>query len=66
MFNDLVRFGDLLQKLTMDKRATFACLYGTIRQFARCLMDSLRTAVFGAEGPPWGGRAIQIRLIGTG
>lgn len=66
LFNDLVRFGDLLQKLAQDKRATFARLYGTIRQFARCLIESLRTTIIGAEPPPWGQGAIQIRLVGTG
>jgi hypothetical protein len=66
LFNDLVRFGDLLQKLAQDKRATFARLYGTIRHFAHSLMESLRNTVAGAEPPPWGGHAIQIRLTGTG
>jgi len=66
LFNDLVRFGDLLQKLAQDKRATFARLYGTIRQFARCLIESLRTTIIGSEGTSRAGGAIQIRLVGTG
>lgn len=65
LFNDLVRFGDLLQKLAMDKRATFARLYGTIRQFARRLIESLRNSILGAEPPPWGDRSVQIRLLDT-
>jgi len=65
LFNDLVRFGDLLQKLAMDQRATFARLYGTIRQFAQRLMESIRTTILGTDTPPWGQGAIQIRLVGT-
>jgi len=66
LFCDLVRFGDLLQKLTGDRRGTFARLYGTIGQFAGRLMESLRNTVLGADPPPWGSAAIQLRLIGTG
>jgi hypothetical protein len=65
LFNDLVRLGDLLQKLAGDKRANFARLYGSMANFARRLMESLRNTALGAT-PPWGNGDIQIRLAGTG
>jgi hypothetical protein len=66
LFNDLVRLGDLLQKLAQDKRSTFAKLYGSVTNFARRLIESLRNAIIGAEPPPWGDGEIQIRFTGTG
>lgn len=65
MFNDLVRLGDLLQKLAGDPRATFAKLYGSVTNFARRLIESLRHIPLAAT-PSWGDGDIQVRFIGTG
>lgn len=66
MFNDLVRFGDLLPKLAGDGKASFAMLYGSMKNFARRLLEALRNTRALDEPPPWNGRAIQIRLAATG
>jgi len=66
LFNDLVRLGDLLQKLAGDKRATFARLYGSAANFARRLLESLRNTPLDLNDPPWGEGTFQIRLANTG
>lgn len=59
--NDLYRLGDLPAKIAGDLRGTFAVLYGSVRNFAERLMESLRNDTIDPEsGPDPGG--IQIRL----
>lgn len=61
MLNDLYRLGDLPAKIAGDLRGTFAVLYGSVRNFAERLMESLRNDTIDPEsGPDPGG--IQIRL----
>ena len=61
LLNDLVRFGDLIQKAARDPTASFAAVFETIKDFAmwlfRCLVE--RTPDF--DSPPLGG-SFQIRL----
>lgn len=61
LLNDLTRFGDYIQKITGDRRATFEAVYGTMRQFAEQLIAHLRDRlpVFREPGC---GPAQQIRL----
>ncbi len=66
LFNDLVKHGDLLQKLAKDKKASFARLYGSMGNFARRLIEALRNTPPLLKPPPWGERTIQIRFAKTG
>lgn len=61
LLNDLYRLGDLSAKITGDLRATFAALYGSVKNFAERLMESLRNDTIDPESGPDPG-AIQIRL----
>lgn len=45
LMNDLVRFSDYIQKATADPCATFTRVFGTIRHYARCLLESLRLMI---------------------
>ena len=40
--NDLVRFGDYLQKITEDKNVSFASVFGSMINFAKKLIEALR------------------------
>jgi len=61
LLNDLYRLGDLPAKLTGSLRSTFAAIYGSMRNFAELLMESLRTWPLRLDTGPDPG-AIQIRL----
>lgn len=61
MLNDLYRLGDLPAKLTQDIRSTFEALYGSLKNFARRLMESFRNEQIDSESGPDPG-SIQIRL----
>jgi hypothetical protein len=61
LLNDLYRLGDLPAKLTEDVRSTFAALYGSVRNFAGRLMESLRNDVIRRDSGPDPG-TIQIRF----
>ena len=61
LLNDLYRLGDLPAKLTEDARSTFAALYGSVRNFAKRLMESLRNDIIRPDSGPDPG-SIQIRL----
>lgn len=61
LLNDLYRLGDLPAKLAQDTRSTFAALYGSLKNFARRLMESLRNDQIDPESGPDPG-SIQIRL----
>mgnify|MGYP006283155083 CR=1 FL=1 len=50
--NDLYRLGDLPAKLAGDLRSTFAVLYGSVRNFAQRLMESLRNDTINPESGP--------------
>ncbi len=63
LMNDLVRFTDILQKTTGDPAASFAVLFGTMGNFAACLLASLNTGVPDMNGPTTLARRIQIRLL---
>lgn len=60
LMNDLVRFTDYIQKSTADPLATFHRVFGTIRNYARRLMESLRTSSPRLESPE---RRFQIRFL---
>ena len=61
LLNDLYRLGDLPAKLTEDVRSTFVALYGSVRNFAKRLMESLRNDIIHPDSGPDPG-AIQIRF----
>ncbi len=61
LINDLFRLGDLAQKMTQDVHSTFVRLYGTVRNYARKLTESLRRDIVEPRAGPDPG-AIQIRL----
>jgi hypothetical protein len=62
LLNDLYRLGDLPAKITGDVHSTFAALYGSMRYFAKCLIESLRTALIRPDAGP-DPHTIQIRLV---
>ncbi len=59
LLNDLVKYGDYIQKSTGDPKATFAAVFGTMRNFAKRLIESLRHHLPQMDEPP---EKIQIRL----
>lgn len=61
LLNDLYRLGDLPAKLTEDLRSTFATIYGSLRNFAKRLMESLRNDRIRPDSGPDPG-SIQIRF----
>ncbi len=61
LLNDLYRLGDLPAKLTGDIASTFAALYGSVRNFAKRLMEAFRNDIIRPESGPDPG-SIQIRL----
>jgi hypothetical protein len=61
LLNDLLRFGNLIAKVARSPEATFAQMYGTIRNFARRLLEALRIGSPDMNGPP-GLANIRIRL----
>ncbi|OVE81202.1 hypothetical protein BVY04_03765, partial [bacterium M21] len=60
LMNDLVRFSDYIKRATGDPAATFAKVFGTIKNYARCLIESLRKLLPRLEPP---GHTFQVRLI---
>ena len=60
LMNDLVRFSDYIQKATGDPGATFARVFGTIRHYCRCLLESLRLLSPRFEPPP---QRFQVRFV---
>lgn len=61
LLNDLLRFGDLIAKATACAGSSFATLFGTVRNFARRLIEALRTTEPSMNGPP-ALRRVRIRL----
>ena len=61
LLNNLVCLTDLLSTLADDVRGTFARLYGTMRNYARRLIESLRARLVD-DAPLWSGRAVQVRF----
>lgn len=61
LFNDLLRYTDITMTLADDIRSSFARLYGCMRTFAACLLESLRRDLLD-DDPPWGNRNVQIRF----
>ena len=61
LLNNLVCLTDLLSTLADDVRGTFARLYGTMRNYAKRLIESLRARLVD-DTPLWGGRAVQVRF----
>ncbi len=61
LLNDLYRLGDLPAKLTRDVGSTFQALYGSMKNFARRLMESMRNDQIDTDSGPDPG-SIQIRL----
>lgn len=61
LLNDLFRLGEMPKRMTGDVKATFAALYGSVRNFAGRLMESLRNDIINPESGPDPG-SIQIRL----
>lgn len=58
--NDLVRFGDYLQKITNNRNASFAVLFGSMINFAKKLIECMRNNLPEFNKP--GSRKFQIRL----
>jgi hypothetical protein len=63
LLNDLVRLTDILPKATGDPGSNFVRVFGSMLNFALCLMESLRTSLPDLNGPPALDRRIQIRLL---
>jgi hypothetical protein len=64
LLNDLVRFGDYLQKTTGDPKSSFLTLFGTMRNFAKRLIECLRNGLPHFDRPPPDqGPRIQIRFL---
>lgn len=61
LLNDLYRLGDLPAKLTGCLRSTFAVIYGSMQNFAECLMEAMRTSRLRPDSGP-DPASIQIRL----
>lgn len=61
LFNDLLRYTDILMTLADDVRSTFARLYGSMEEFTARLLASLQQKLFD-DGPLWGSRNVQIRF----
>ena len=61
LLNSLVCLSDLLVTLADDVRGTFARLYGTMRNYAKRLIESLRARLLD-DAPLWGGRTVQVRF----
>lgn len=61
LLNNLYRLGDLPAKLTGSLRSTFATLYGSMQNFAECLMEAFRTSRLRPDSMP-DPAAIQIRF----
>jgi len=61
LFNDLLRYTNILMTLADDVRSKFARLYGSMREFAARLLASLQQRLFD-DGPLWGSRNVQIRF----
>jgi len=52
LLNDLVRFSNLIAKAADSAEATFSEMYGTIRNFARRLIEAFRNGSPDMNGPP--------------
>ncbi len=63
LLNDLVRFGDFLQKTIGNPKATFLAVFGTMRNFAKRLIDCLRNGLPHLDRPPPLGVRFQIRFL---
>ena len=63
LLNDLVRFGDFIQKTTGDPRATFQAVFGTMKNFAGRLIECLRNGLPHFDRPPPPGVRFQIRFL---
>ena len=63
LFNDLVRFGDFLQKTIGNTQATFMAVFGTMRNFAKRLIECLRNGLPHLDRPPAKGVRFQIRFL---
>ena len=63
LLNDLVRFGDFLQKIMDNQKATFHAVFGTMRNFARRLLECLRNGLPYLDRPPSVGPRFQIRFL---
>ncbi len=63
LLNDLVRFGDFLQKTTGNPKASFLALYGTMKNFAKRLVECLRNGLPHLDRPPLVGPCFQIRFL---
>ena len=61
LMNDLVRFGDYIQKITGDQKATFALIFETMRNFAKRLIESMRNNFPEFDKPHIGGLQIRLR-----
>jgi len=60
LMNDLVRFTDYIKKSTADPKATFQNIFGTIHNFAKRFIESLRNNIPRLEPIP---KPIQIRFL---
>jgi len=62
LFNDLLRYTDILMTLADDVRSSFARLYGSMKEFAARLLASLQQQDLD-DGPLWANRTVQIRFV---
>jgi hypothetical protein len=60
LLNDLVKYGDYLGKLAANPTATFVAVFGTMRNFAKRLIDQLRHHLLDPDPPV---ADLQIRLL---
>ena len=65
LLNDLIRFGDFIQKITGDAKASFLAVFGTMRNFARRLIESLRWGLPDFDKLSRAGIRFQIRFLVT-
>ena len=63
LVNDLIRFGDFLQKTIGNPQATFLAVFGTMRNFAKRLIECLRNGLPHLDRPPSLGARFQIRFL---
>ncbi len=63
LLNDLVRFGDLLQKTPGNAKATFLAVFGTMRNYAKRLIECLRNGLPHLDRPPSVQARFQVRFL---
>ena len=63
LLNELVRFGDILQKTIGNAQATSAVVFGTMRNFTKRIIECLRNGLPHLDRPPTLSSHFQIRFL---